>query len=98
VTEDEITSIEVDADGKLCVKPKSREFELIYRAGMEVGWDPARRCLFSPLPREWTYPRWFDQILAAAADEHGVRLHLTAHTAWINVPEAIRSEISARRN
>lgn len=96
MTEDEIVSVEIAQDGKLCVTPASQDFAYIYRAAMEVGWDPVRRCLFAPKPREATYPTWFRQIIAAAADEYGVRLNLTPQTAWINVPDAVRSEIAAR--
>lgn len=97
MTEDNIASVEIDRNGKLCVTPATKDFALIYRAAMEVGWDPIRRCLVSPQPREWTYPMWFRQIVAAAADEYGVRLRLTPETIWTHVPDEVRLEISAGR-
>ena len=66
--------------GRLLVRPKVCTFPYIYRAAMEVGWDPDNRALFSPKPREWSYLRWFQQIVAAAADEYGVRLVVTPYT------------------
>jgi hypothetical protein len=93
--EDRIVSVEIDGDGKLRVAPATKDFALIYRAAMEVGWDPIRRCLVSPQPREWTYPMWFRQILAAAADEYGVRLRLTPETLWTNISDEARLEMSA---
>ena len=96
MTEEEIERVEIDLDGKLCVKPASQDFAYIYRAAMEVHWDPVRRCLFSPKPQEWSYPMWFRQIVAAAADEYRVRLKITTGTAWVNIPETTRSEIIDR--
>ena len=97
MTEDRIVSVEIDGDGKLCVTPATKDFALIYRAAMEVGWDPIRRCLISPQPREWSYSMWFRQILAAAADEYGVRLRLTPETIWTHIPDEVRLEMSAGR-
>jgi hypothetical protein len=51
--------------------------------------------LVSPVPRERTYPMWFRQILAAAADEYGVRLTLMPETIWRNVSTSERLEMSA---
>jgi hypothetical protein len=42
MTEDPIASVEIDDVGQLCVRPARGEFDLIYRAGMQVGWDPVR--------------------------------------------------------
>jgi hypothetical protein len=62
---------------------------------MEVGWDAEIGRLFSPKPREWTYPRWFRQILTAVADECGVLLRLAPTTIWSGISESLRSEIEA---
>jgi hypothetical protein len=94
MTDDEIESVEIRGDGRLFVKPASQNFSLIHRAALEVRWDPAARSLFSPKPREWTYPMWFGQIVAAAATEYGVHLLLTERTQWVNVPDALQSEIA----
>ena len=37
---------------------------------------------------------WFGQIVAAAATEYGVHLLLTERTQWVNVPDALQSEIA----
>ena len=81
---DEIARIEIDALGRLLVFPAVAEFPLIYREAMEVGWDPALRCLFSPKPREWTYANWFGQLISATAQQ-GWQLAVTPSTAWVNV-------------
>jgi len=36
---DNISSIEIDGQGKLCVVPAIETFPYIYRAAMEVHWD-----------------------------------------------------------
>jgi hypothetical protein len=95
---DEIVEVRIDADGKLLVRPQVRTFPYIYRAAMQVGWDPDNRTLFSPKPREWSYLQWFRQIVAAASDEYGVRLVITPQTAWSDVPDALRAEIEAEQN
>jgi hypothetical protein len=92
--DDAIDQVEIRADGRLFVKPATQNFSLIYRAALEVGWDPASRSLFGPKPREWTYPMWFGQILAAAETEYGVRLSLTSQTSWMNIPDQLRAEIA----
>lgn len=92
--EEEVVSVEIDSDGKLCVMPTSREFSYIYRAAREVGWDHARRCLLTPTPREWTHSQWFRQIVDAVAQEYGVRLVLTERTVWTNVADAMRAAIA----
>jgi len=97
MTDDNIIRVEIDEGGKLCVASATQNFALIYRAAMEVSWDPVRNCLISPKPREWSYPMWFRQILAAAADEYGVCLRLTPKTLWTNIPDEVRLEMSAGR-
>ena len=92
--DDPIDQVEIRDDGRLFVKPTTQNFSLIYRAALEVGWDPASRSLFGPKPREWTYPMWFGQILAAAETEYGVRLSLTSTTTWLNIPEELQAEIA----
>ena len=66
---DEIAEIVIDAAGQLHVVPASHAFPYIYREAMEVHWDPERHSLYSPPPREWSYSRWFQQILVAAREQ-----------------------------
>ena len=92
--EEAITRIEIDQDGRLCVTSGPTTFEHIYRAAAEVDWDATSGCLHSPTPRQATYAIWFRQIIAAVVGEYGVRLKPTARTVWINVPDAVRDEIT----
>jgi len=90
--QDEIATIEIDADGQLHVVPASRSFPLVYREAMEVHWDGERRSLHSPRPRDWSYSRWFHQILASAC-EQGVSLYLSANTKWLNIEPSVKTEL-----
>ena len=94
MTEEEIAVVKIDADGRLCLKPRRLDFPHIYRTATGVRWDPDRCCLFAPRPQEWTYPMSFSQIVADAASEYGVRLMLTDGTVWVDVPDDLRAEIS----
>lgn len=90
--QDTIAVIEIDGTGKLHVVPSSQAFPYIYREAMEVNWDKVRLSLHSPRPREWSYSRWFQQILAAArAQECDLRLAET--TQWLNVDQGIKDEL-----
>ena len=93
MVEDEIVEVGIDEDGKLYVRPANQNFPYIYRAAMGVEWDPVRGILFAPKPRGWSHLDWFRQILAAVADEYGVRLRVGAATAWSNIPELLRMQI-----
>jgi hypothetical protein len=90
---DHVAAVEIDQDGRLHIAPASSEFPHICREAMEVSWDPHRRSLYSPQPREWGYGRWLQQILAAAAAQ-GVKLVLGPGTQWVHVPANIQAELS----
>jgi Integron Cassette Protein Hfx_Cass5 len=92
---DDIALIEIDDSGRLCVSPKSASYPFIYRAGMEVHWDPQSKYLFSPPPIEWSYTRWLRQIREAVKGEYGVTLAITPQTQWRNIDEALKSELAA---
>jgi hypothetical protein len=89
---DSIEAVEIDEAGRLHVIPLSQNFPLIYREAMEVSWDPNRRSLHSPKPREWSYARWYEQIVAAAR-EQGWELRPTSATNWINVDAGTKAEL-----
>jgi hypothetical protein len=94
VRTDVIESIGIDEAGALWVKPATASFPLIYCEAMEVTWDDNRDCLCSPAPREWSYPRWFQQIREAARRQ-GIELTVTPITSWSNVDADLRTVISA---
>ncbi|MBS0583100.1 MAG: hypothetical protein JSS42_08370 [Proteobacteria bacterium] len=92
MTKDPISEIRIDAERRLCIKPQSASFPYVYREAMEVNWDSDARSLNSPAPREWSYARWFSQIVDAARAQ-GVELLITERTQWIDVPAGTKAEI-----
>lgn len=94
MNEEPVSEVGIDEQGSLYLRPLNTSFEYIYRAGKEVQWGPERKLLVGPKPKEWSYVRWFEQIIAAAAEEYGVRLTLTPATVWSNVPTDLRAAIS----
>jgi len=90
---EDIAEIGIDELQRLYVTPVKKAFPYIYRAAMEVDWDPGRKRLFSPKPKEWSYSRWYQQILAAVEDEYGTRLSLSSRTKWVNVDNELKEAI-----
>lgn len=86
----DVAEVRVDERRRLCVMPSHGDYPDVRRAALEVRWDPAGRFFYSPAPRDWSYPRWFDQIATAVRREYGTRLTLTEHTRWVNVSETAR--------
>jgi Integron Cassette Protein Hfx_Cass5 len=97
MTTDEIQAIGIDAAGFLWIKPATETFPHVYRAAMGVQWDGPRRRLFGPNPRDWSYPRWYRQILNAVESECGVRLVLTPATVWTNIDAELQRLIANER-
>ena len=91
--QDAIRSIEIDETGRLHVVPSSRVFPYIYREAMEVHWDEQRKSLYSPPPREWSYTRWFQQIVSAARQQ-GCSLLLTPNTTWRGVSNDLQHQFA----
>lgn len=69
------------------------EFEHIYRAAMQVGWDIDGRFLYSPTPTGLSYVEWFKQIAAAAKGEYGCDLKVTAVTQWGQIPLELKEQL-----
>jgi hypothetical protein len=94
-----IAEVCVSEGGELLVFPcpnEAPDFSWIYRAALEVSWDPNRGALVTPPPVTGTYPERFGFVVGAARSEYGVSLRLTSATRWTDVPEAVRAEIEAQ--
>jgi Integron Cassette Protein Hfx_Cass5 len=89
-----IAAVFVDEHRRLCVRPEPpHNFSHVYRTAMEVHWDEERGCLYSPVPREWSYVRWYEQIVAAVLDEYGVHLAATKDTTFQNAPPEVQNRV-----
>jgi hypothetical protein len=89
---DSIAEVGIDEQERIYVRPSVATFPFIYREAIEVHWEPVRHYLYSPKPREWTYLKWFQHVIHAAALQSS-DLRLTPSTVWTNVPEELRAEI-----
>lgn len=90
---DLIEALGIEDCGSLWVKPTTSRFPYICREAMGVNWDARRLCLHGPMPRGWSYPRWFWQIVAAAR-EQGVELKLAPTVRWSNITAVLQTEIA----
>ena len=94
VREVAITEVGLDDERRVFIRPVEGDFEHVYRSAMEVYWDRQTRRLSNPRrPRDWTPVQWFQQIVAAIADEYGVLLKLNTRTTWTAVPADLQSAI-----
>jgi len=95
MAEERIAEVGISQDGKLYVRPDKQDFSYIYRAAMEIDWNASQSVLFSPRSGEEPSSFLFGRILAAAADEYGIRLKIDAETTWSNIPQSLRLQIEA---
>jgi hypothetical protein len=93
----EVAEISVDDDGRLLIRPweANDAYQYVYRAAAQISWDPAIACFVCPKPREWSYTRWFRHARDAIRSELGCDFEITDRTAWTNVPDVLRDEISS---
>jgi hypothetical protein len=90
---EEIAEVGIDGEERLYVKPVSCDFSHIYRAAMQISWSPEGKFLYSPKPSEWSYLKWYGQILGAAKDEYGISLVITESTSWLGIGDDLKNEI-----
>jgi hypothetical protein len=88
MTTDAIAEVGIDEHERLFVRPSTATFPLIYREAVEIHWEPTRRYLYSPKPREWSYLQWFQHIIDTASI-----LYVTSSTIWTNIPDDLSSEM-----
>lgn len=92
MTIDSISEIGIDNEERLYIKPSTSQFLYIYRLAVEVNWDSSKKILYSPKPRDWTYIKWYNHIIATAI-EYGCQLQLTKKTEWVNIPDELKTGI-----
>jgi hypothetical protein len=88
-----IEEVRIDERNRLLLRASATTFDKIYRAATGVEWDAAALALASPVPREFSHSRWFEQIVSSVAGEYGIELTLGPDTNWTAVPADARREI-----
>ena len=94
---DRIAEVGIDRRGSLWVRPTTKHFPMVYREAMEVSWDSKEFRLITPSRPEWSYVRWFVQILAAAR-EGNIDLFIDEETRWQNIDPELRRSLSFNQN
>ncbi|HEX8372402.1 MAG TPA: hypothetical protein VF585_06460 [Chthoniobacterales bacterium] len=92
MTTDSIAEVGIDEQERLYVRPSIATLPYIYREAVEVHWEPIRRHLHSPKPREWSYLQWFKHIVSAA-ELQAYELRHTPSTTWINIAPELAAEM-----
>ncbi|MBS0416308.1 MAG: hypothetical protein JSR66_01255 [Proteobacteria bacterium] len=93
-----IEEIGLDDQGYLFVRPlaaTANEFAYIWRAAMGIRWNTRRRVLHGYEPARWVAINLYQQIIAAADGEYGVRLQVIPSTIWSRIPADLRQLIEA---
>jgi hypothetical protein len=90
---DRITEIGIDDRDRLYIKPDKETFPLIYRTATEVHWNNKEMCLYSPMPREWSYFDWYIHITRVIESECNCKLVLSAETQWTNISDELKQQI-----
>ena len=75
-----ITRVDIDEQDRLRVYLADVSLPMIYREAMQAHWDD-EGFLYSPMPQQWSYFRWFWQIHHAAL-EQGVSIFVTPETVF----------------
>jgi hypothetical protein len=88
-----IAEIGIDDRGRLFVRPAESTYDQIHRAAMGIGWNDETRSLVSPERLECSSARWFEQFLAAVADEFRTALTLGPTTVWIGIAPDLKHEM-----
>ena len=91
----EVAEISIDNNGRLLIRPREAHdsFQYVYRAAAEVRWDPTKGCFACPVPRDWSYLKWFQHARGAVRVELGRDFEVNSRTTWTNVSDVLRDEI-----
>lgn len=89
-----ILKIAILSDGRLGVFPEKKDgsFQHVYREAAGVYWDAELLCFKSTEIKEWSYGKWYQQILKVVASGLGILLLMTPETE-IESREEFESEI-----
>ncbi|OUS12939.1 hypothetical protein A9Q89_04560 [Gammaproteobacteria bacterium 53_120_T64] len=69
-------------------------YQHVYRAAAGVYWDNEIYGFKSTEPKDFSYPKWFQQIIEVVKSEMGIQLQLANTVSWVNVPEEVKNAIT----
>ena len=91
-----IASVEVDARGRLLVRPESENaslYEYIYREANGLRWDRERHAICAHDASRWQHGELLTHIVFTVRDALGENLKVTAATAWVGVSPELEREL-----
>jgi hypothetical protein len=93
-----VSKIIIGDNRRLLVFLKNEDFEHIYRTASGVNWNNDKKYLFSQIPEEWDYVKWFNHILCTVLDEYGVLLKISRKTLFENINKNLENELKNPKN
>jgi hypothetical protein len=93
-----ISKIIIGNDRRLMIFPKKENFQYIYRTASGVNWNNDKKYLFSEIPREWNYIKWFNHMLSNVLSEYGIILKITRETLFENIDISLKKQLKTPKN
>ena len=90
---DNIKEVKIDNLGRLCIYPEKEKFTGVWRTATEVHWDEKELCLYSSMPRDWSYSEWYKHIINVAKNECYCDLLLTGETLFTDISASLKEQI-----
>lgn len=90
---EQIKEIGIDNSDRLYIVPAKQNFSMIWRSAAEVHWNPDKKCLYSPKPREWSYYKWYCHIISMVKIDYSCKLYVSENTIWTNIPQSLKDQI-----
>lgn len=90
-----ITSIEIEPDNGLVIRPRGASYEFIYRTATGIGWRTSDSALHANKPMKWNVVDFLKNVRASVYSEYGDVLVESTRTKWINIPEPIKVAMRA---
>ena len=92
MSQDNISEILIDSNGRLCIKPTTKEFILIYRSATEVHWE--KDTFFThQSPENGHILDWYKHIISVISSEYDCKLTITTDTKWTAIPNDLKNDI-----
>jgi hypothetical protein len=93
-----ISKIIIGSDRRLMIFPQKENFQYIYRTASGVDWNNDKKYLFSEIPGEWNYIKWFNHILSNVLLEYGIILKITRKTLFENIDASLKKQLKKPKN
>ncbi len=93
VDQEEITQIGLDSENRFFIKPKKKEFSMIFRLAKGIDWNGNSKLLRSTPIKEWKKYKWYLHMLFTIYKEYGIELIPTKKTEYSNLDRKTTNQI-----